>query len=505
MKWIRVVVIAVVAIAAGVYGWRQYSAKASAKPIIGRTVTAKNGPISILVSETGTLEPVTQNEVKSKVAGRVMRIFVKEGDLVKAGDPIALIDPIEVTREVEQIKAQLTSSQAGLQQSIQNYNLTVQQNRMSIKRAEANLAEAEARLAQTKAPNRRQDIQQQQATVDRAKASVLRSNAQLADADRNLARQKALVAKGFVAQSAVDSSQTNLDVQKADLASSQTELASAQQRLSLLKEGTRREDIVAAEAQVESSRVALESERVNAANAQLRARDVERSRADVDQIQNQLAKQQVQLKDTSIVAPISGQVVSKSINEGELVASATGGFAQGAVLVKIADLNNMQVKVNINEVDVAKLKIGLPAEIRVDGVKGETFKGRVASIAPASIGSNAGTASSGSSSVVRFEVKVAVTTPDPRLRPGMTGAVDIILNRKDSVLTLPAEALLPGDKVKLVTGKDKEATTTEKAVTVGLRNNAIAEITSGLNPGDKVEVAKIDAKDRRKIDFGPDN
>jgi HlyD family secretion protein len=504
MKLFRIAAILVVAIAAGVYGWRQYSAKVSAKPKIGRTVTAKNGSISILVLETGTLEPVTQNEVKSKVAGRVMKIFVKEGDEIKAGDPIALIDPIEVTREVEQIKAQLSAAQAGYEQSRQNLSLTIRQNEMSIKRAEAGLTESQARLAQTTAPNRRQDIEQQEAAVRRAESTLLRSKAQLADSERNLARQKALSLKGFVAQSAVDSAQTNVEVQKADLASSQTELASTKERLSLLMEGTRKEDIVAAKAQVESARIALESERTNAANAQLRARDVERSRAQVEQIQNQLAQQQVQLKETNIVAPISGQVISKSINEGELVASATGGFAQGAVLVKIADLSKMQVKVNINEVDVARLKVGLPANIRVDGVKGQVFKGVVASLAPASIGSNS-TSSTGSS-VVRFEVKVAVTTPDNRLRPGMTAAVDIVLDQKDNILTLPAEALTAGDKVSFVTGNVPDEATSQKSVTVGLRNNAVVEIVSGLKAGDKVEVPKIDAKDRRKINFdGPDN
>ena len=505
MKWTRVVVIALIAVAAGVYGWTQYKAKTATKAKIGRTVTAKNGTISILVSETGTLEPVTQNEVKSKVAGRVERIFVKEGDIVKAGDPIARIDPTEVTREVEQIKAQMAASQASYEQAQQNYTLTVRQNAMSVKRAEASLAEAEARLAQTAAPTRSQDLQQQEATVSRTESSLLRSKAQLADAERNLSRQRALVAQGFVAQSSMDSAQTNLDVMKADVASAQTELASAKQRLSLLKEGTRREDIVAARAQVESAKVALESERTNQAQSQLRARDVERAKAEVEQIQNQLAKTAISLKDTDIVAPIAGQVVSKSINEGELVASATGGFAQGAVLIKIADLTKMEVKVNINEVDVAKLKVGLPAEIRVDGVKGETFKGQVASISPASLGSNS-TASSGSSAVVRFEVKVAVVTPDPRLRPGMTAAVSIVLDRKNDVLTLPAEALRAGDKVMVVTGTGPEATTSEKSVMVGLRNNAIAEIVSGIKAGDVVEVQKIDAKDRRKISFdGPDN
>jgi len=506
-KPVRVgLILACIVVAVG-YGWARFKARATPKSAVSRTVTVKPGDIKVTVSETGTLEPVIEVEVKSKVAGRVQKIFVKEGDHITVGDPIAIIDPTEVTRQVEQIKAQLASSQAGLRQAEENYTLTQRQNGDAIRRAEASLVEAKARLVQTAAPTRSQDMEQQKETVRRAEAAVRRNEAQVADARRNLTRQKALVDKGFVAQSAVDSAQTNLSLAEADQASAATDLASAKERLSLLKEGTRKEDVDMARASVDTARVNLETERTNAANAQLRYRDVERARAEVAQIENQLAQQSVALHDTRIIAPMSGEITGKYLNEGELVASATAGFAQGAALVRVADLTKMQVKVNINEVDVTRLKLGMPVEIRVDGVKGETFGGRVAAIAPSSLGSNS--TSSGQSSqgaVVRFEVKVAVTTPDRRLRPGMTAAVDIIQNRKKNVLLLPAEALPSGEQVTVVTGKGDKQTKTKQAVKVGLRNDSVIEVTSGLKSGDVVEVPKVEAKDRRKISFdGPND
>ena len=162
----------------------------------------------------------------------------------------------------------------------------------------------------------------------------------------------------------------------------------------------------------------------------------------------------------------------------------------------------MQVKVNINEVDVTRLKVGLPVEIHIDGIDGATFAGHVFSIAPASASQAPGAAAS-ASGVVRFEVKIAVDSPDKRLRPGMTASARIIVQKRDGVLVMPIEGLRPGDKVKVVTGEGDTVKTEERAVTLGLKNDASVEILSGLKDGERVEVPKVEAGDRRKVEFGP--
>jgi HlyD family secretion protein len=459
---------------------------------LGRTVTVTEGPITVKVSENGTLEPVTQVDVKSRVAGRVQRILVKEGDRVAIGQILAIVDPTEVARQVAGIEAQLASAKAGLRQAEENYTLTQVQNRLAIERSAASLEEARQRLVQTAAPTRKQEIQQQQSAIDRA-------NAQILDARRNLDRRKALVAKGFLPQADADTAQTTLTLAEADA-------RSAQDRLSLLKEGTRTEDISLAKASIHTAEVQLATDKANAAQAQLRLRDVERARGDVAQIANQLAQQSVQLTETRIIAPISGEVVGKYLEEGELVASATAGFAQGAALVRIADLNRMQVRVNINEVDVARLRVGMPVEIQVDGVPNKTFAGKVAAIAPSSLAENQATSGSQNAStqtgVVRFAMKVAVASRDARLRPGMTAAVGVILNKHPRALLLPAEALQTGNKVTLVTGTGDAAKKETRTVTVGLKNDVTVEVLGGLRKGDRIEVPKISAPDRRKINVG---
>lgn len=547
---VKFALIGLVVLGGAGFGFTKFRAQAKPKVELGRTVVAKQGEIAIKVSETGTLEPVLKVDVKSRVAGRLLRIFVKAGDRVTAGMPLATVDPTEVSREVAGVQAQLRASRAGLSQAQENYGLSqkttalairraeisVENSQISLKEAGVNLKDAEVglrnaelgveqakkRLTQTAAPSRSQEVEQ-------AQQSVRRIQAQLVDARRTLERRKLLVEKGFIAQQEVDATQTQIDLAQADL-------ASAQERVALLKEGPRREDIETVKVGVDAAEIAvdqakvrveqakvryeqarvavrtaqvqLDTERANAAQARVRARDIDRSRADVAQIENRLAQQSVQLTETRIVAPISGEVTGKYLEEGELVASATAGFAQGAALVTIADLSKMQVKVNVNEVDVARLSLGLPVEIRVDGVPDKTFQGRVVALAPASLTSaQAGQNSNNNSgnAIVRFEVKIAVTERDTRLRPGMTATVDILLNRKKDIVVLPAEALRPGNKVVVVTGKDETLKKEERPVQVGLRDDARVEILSGLRAGEAVEVPKIEASDRRKINVNGPN
>lgn len=488
--WIYLLATAVVG---AVVIWRARGAS-RAEVTVGRTVTVKRGEIGVRVSENGTLDPVTQVDVKSKVAGRVLKIYVKEGDHVVAGQTLAVVDPTEVSRQVASIEAQLSAARAGLQQAEDNYHLTKTQDGLAIQRSEASLAEAKKRLVQAAAPTRHQDVGAQEAAVARA-------DAQVADAERNLARKQALVAKGFIAQSEADTAQTNLTVARADA-------ASARQQLSLLKEGPRTVDIDVARAAVQTSQVQLATDRANTAQEQLRLQDVARAHAEVVQYENQLAQQSVQLHDTRIVAPIGGEVTGKFLEEGELVASATAGFAQGATIVRIADLSRMQVKVNINEVDVARLKEGLPVEIHVDSIPDKTFHGVIAAVSPSSTTENQQSVSSSATSqagVVRFEVKIAVKDADARLRPGMTAAVDIIEARHRGARILPAEAIQPGNKVTVVTGSGRTLAKTTRTISLGLKNDATVEVLSGLDVGDKVEVPTITAPDRRKINVnGPD-
>ena len=83
----------------------------------------------------------------------------------------------------------------------------------------------------------------------------------------------------------------------------------------------------------------------------------------------------------------------------------------------------------------------------------------------------------------------------------MTASVDILLDRKSKVTRIPTEAIRPDDTVMIMTGTKEKPVLTTRKVTLGLRSDSVTEVISGLKPGEKVEVPKIDAKDRRKVNF----
>src|SRR5205823_12087219 len=82
-----------------------------------RLFTVRRGDVLVKVAETGTVEPLTKVEVKSKVGGKVLRLLAVEGDRVRAGQVLAVLDPIEQQTQVAQIRAQVTAARARLAQA----------------------------------------------------------------------------------------------------------------------------------------------------------------------------------------------------------------------------------------------------------------------------------------------------------------------------------------------------------------------------------------------------
>ena len=112
-----------------------------------------------------------------------------------------------------------------------------------------------------------------------------------------------------------------------------------------------------------------------------------------------------------IVAPAGGTIIDVQIEEGEVVTSGAVSYTSGTTLMTIADLDEMQIKAGVNEVDVGKLKHGQTVEIDVDAYPNVTYEGLITHIAPAARDEQG---------VKIFDVEIDVVNTDERLRPGMT-------------------------------------------------------------------------------------
>ncbi|MCS7300212.1 MAG: efflux RND transporter periplasmic adaptor subunit [Fimbriimonadales bacterium] len=503
-----------------------------------RTFTVERGDITVEVSESGALEPVRVVEIKSRVPGRIESLLVDEGAVVEQGQLLARIDPREIKQQVEQGSAQVESARASAQKARLALELEAQQAQLQLQQAqiryeqaqrEADTQPALTQAALKNAENRLKTAQENLRLLREVKhpqertelANALRdAETRLQEARRNYERLQALLEKGYVSRQQVDAAQTQLVLaesqlrnlqqrqqqlaqqQSIELANAQAEVDSAQAELERAR---------ASAVQDELKRKALEAARTELENARLRLREIEmrqlelrQARASEKQAVSQFQNLMIQFSETDVRSPIRGVVTRRYREVGELVMSGTTGFGEGTPILQVADLSQMRVKLNLNELDVAKVRIGMPVEITVDALPDRKFKGTVRKIAPAAQASS----QSATLGVVKFAVEVYLSQTDAALRPGMTARCRILTAQKPNALRLPLEAIgkeagkeyvlriLPGQ-----TEPDGKPKTEKVLVKIGLRSASHAEILDGLHEGDKVLKPPFTGPQRRQFEI----
>ncbi|MFM2354549.1 MAG: hypothetical protein RLZZ528_285 [Pseudomonadota bacterium] len=197
-----------------------------------------------------------------------------------------------------------------------------------------------------------------------------------------------------------------------------------------------------------------------------------------------VAAAELDLQRTRVTAPIAGTVVAVVTSEGQTLNAAQSS----PTIVKLADLDRMVIKAEISEADVVRVKPGQAASFTLLGEPEAAYEAMVSSVepAPASI---AEADEIDTSEAIYFIGRLDVENPDRKLRIGMTAQVRITLARAADVLTVLSSVLGPRqpDGTYVVEVWDAAARTrAERVVTVGLNNNVTAEIVSGLAEGELV-------------------
>lgn len=199
-----------------------------------------------------------------------------------------------------------------------------------------------------------------------------------------------------------------------------------------------------------------------------------------------------ELDDYSIISPITGVVIAREVEMGEMIVSGVSAYGGGTILFKIGDPSEMIVKSSISEVDIGQLKVGQDVKIVADSYPEYEYRGRIKHIAPV------GSIKQGTN-IVTFSVETEILNPDERLRQGMSCDIDIIFGRRDSVLVLPVEAVF---EVMLKDAEGEETTQVDSIVAykwendkfneakikIGLESSNKIEIISGLQEGDEVSM-----------------
>lgn len=249
-------------------------------------------------------------------------------------------------------------------------------------------------------------------------------------------------------------------------------------------------DVAAAKNALEFAQLQLDRRKKGLAERGVAQMDVDTAAADVRAKQVALKQAEVafnaasdQLHYTRITSPINGTVTERGIQPGEVVTPGVQATFEGKALLTVSDLSTLLVKVDLNQIDVAKVKLGQKVTVTLDALPGKTYEATITKIAPASITPK-------DKQVDVFPVEATLTTADPLIKPGMTADVRIHIETRPHVLSLPIEAVVKdGGKhyvTKVLPAADGKQKTDKVEVKVGARNDRALEIVSGIAEGDKV-------------------
>ncbi|HXC71582.1 MAG TPA: efflux RND transporter periplasmic adaptor subunit [Pyrinomonadaceae bacterium] len=396
----------------------------SAKAISVATVRTETGAASLgesVLSASGYVVAHHKIAVGAKVMGRVAWIGVEKGDTVQGGQVLVRLEASEFRAQVNQAQANFAASQARLDKLRTGSRPEEKlKDRAAVLQAEANLKNAEAEYQRTE--------------------SLFRSGvSSKAEYDRALAQRDSAAAM----------------VQSARQASAMTDI------------GPRKEEIRAAEAEVQQMKAALDY-----ANTQLAA--------------------------TEIKAPVSGTVLERTVEPGEMVSpSAFGGSGARTSVVDLADLTDLQVELDISQSEFARLKMSQRAEIIPDAYPNLRFAGFIEEIAPE--------ANRAKSTV---QVKVKVENPNEQLRPEMNARVNFLSDKPATTesksvarVLVPKAAVVKqdnssfvfvvkGNKVEQRTIRTGEESGDAYVVLDGLSGSETVAVTGAdkLRDGDRVKV-----------------
>ena len=274
------------------------------------------------------------------------------------------------------------------------------------------------------------------------------------------------------------------------------------------------ENLIAPET-AEQAQTALE---VAEANYQSSKAQLEQARAGLQEAKDNLAK-------TRLTAPISGRVVRLAVEEGEVAVPGTFSRETG-LLMTVADLSVVLAKVQVDETDVVRLKVGDSVEVNIDAYPDTTFSGRVTKVSQSAKLTPTQTASGSNDRAVDFDVEITLKSPPADIRPDLSCTARIVTDTRNNALSIPIIALTVRDHEKVPNESEagppvdtlrarfqkreaegvfivRDGAATFRPVKVGVAGDEYFEVVDGLREGETIVAGTYqairDLKDGAKV------
>ncbi len=415
----------------------------------------KTGNLTEEIEVTGDLKSYLDTQVAAKIDGKVVQVRVREGDRVRKGQVIAMLDQSDRRIQLRQAEAALRAAEANLKQAEVAARVQPDLTDAQIQSARSALLTAQARLRALQAGARPQERQQAEQQV-----AAARANFELAKANFERARQ-------LYEQGAIPKQQ--YDAQRAAYEAAQAQLRQAEETLSLIREGPRREDIEAAEQAVKQAEEAYRQAILGKSQIELRQSQVAAARAALAQAKANLAYAQQQLNETLIRAPFDGWIAQRFVDVGMAI-------GQGMPVARVVDLSRLYFEATLPETLLREVRVGMPVSVRIDAFPQRGFAGRVEAIYPAT-----------ADNARNLRLRVTLTNPaDLPLKTGLFARGTILLRTYRNVPLIPKLALIEkGDTARVFVVENNIA----KSRPVRIRaSNAETVYAEGVKPGERVVI-----------------
>ncbi len=348
-----------------------------------------------IITLSGRIEG-DDSTIAAKTSGRIREIRVREGDGVKAGDVIALLDDEQaVAREqqaqsaVQEAETRITHSQeqiAVLREQFKQANITVDQAKLDaegrVRQAEAQVASAEANLSQAQAGY-------EQARYDAEKFSRLANSGDVSERQSKQAR-------------------TTAEAQAAVVESAKKEVAAARGALTAARANLKNSPI-------RSSQAAAVDKQITQAKS-----DVAGAQADAERARAQLKESQANRADLTVVAPFDGTIATRTAEPGEVVQA-------GTAIVTMLDLNKVYLRGFVPEGDIGRVKLGQPARVYIDSDPRHPIDAAVSRIDPEASFTPENTYFRDERVKQVVGVKLLIKNPTGAAKPGMPADGEILV------------------------------------------------------------------------------
>ena len=435
-----------------------------------------------ITTATGTVRASLNTVLASKVIGRIVSVLAKEGDVVKAGQPLVVIDSRELQAAVTVADANLQASVVGEGSARASAVMEERMTRAAIAQAEsvlmqsqAGLAAAEARRDQVVAGLRTQEVNQSHLVVAQAESTL-----QLARLE--LDRVQKLVQEGALAGKELDIARNRFDIAKG-----QYDIVLESEKMA--REGSRSQEIRAAKeavtqahASVRQGRAAVNQARAAAMTVELKRKEVEVAQAQIKQASAAEQSARVALSYSQIVAPFDGRVVQRLVDPGAMANS-------GTPLMSIEG-GEYRMEAIVPESTMSNVTRGSKVRIQIDATHGTPMTGTAVEIVP-----------QGDPTAHTFVVKFSLGNSRD-VKSGMFGRAQIQAGSSSRIL-IPETATWTREGLHYVYAVNQDNIAQLRMITIGQSAGGRVEVFSGLGQGDRIVTTRVsNIADGNKIEAG---